>query len=229
MKITKHTFNVADELSFDVRAILRDGEPWFVAKDVAAALGYSNTADAVGKHCKRVSDIAIHDVSSKQRRNVKIIPESDLYRLAMRSRLESAEQFTDWVAEVVLPSIRKNGAYVYGQESLPEALQSDLAAAAVEALKVMENRIAIVCGAKHYSKDDQAKIAVAYRAAEAIMQAKGLDVFPYDSFAEQLVLLKVPHLKAFETSAMAKVNDAFKIDLYRKKLEKKHQHSFSSW
>lgn len=232
MNITKHTFNVTDELSFDVRVILRDGEPWFVAKDVANALGYSNTADAIGKHCKRVSDIAIHDVSSKQRRNVKIIPESDLYRLAMRSRLQSAEQFTDWVAETVLPSIRKYGVYASGMESLPELAKAEIAADTLDAVKAVENRIACVCYAKaSYTKKQWEDIGLAYCAAEAITQRRGEDdiLAFYKEFALQLTLYKVPFRACYEKNAMALFNEAFRIEQDFKKSLRKHQHSFSSW
>lgn len=108
--VITHVFN-----THNVRTVDVDGTPMFVAADVAKALGYSNTSDAIGKHCKKVSRNAIASVSSQQ---VSLIPESDVYRLVMRSKLESAEQFQDWVMETVLPSLRKDGGYVVQQESM---------------------------------------------------------------------------------------------------------------
>lgn len=88
-----------------------NGDVLFIAKDVAEALGYSNTRDAVSTHCKRQATVGIRDASSNQVRNVTAIPESDVYRLVMRSKLPSAEKFQDWVVETVLPAIRKTGSY----------------------------------------------------------------------------------------------------------------------
>lgn len=92
-----------------VRIVVRDGEPWFVAADVCEVLGYSNARAAVGQHCKGV---AKHDIPTAGGiQAVVIIPERDLYRLVMRSRLPQAERFEEWVVGEVLPSIRKTGSY----------------------------------------------------------------------------------------------------------------------
>lgn len=106
-----------NELGVNVRVIrLKGGEPYFVASDVAKALGYSNTRQAIIDHCRSVMkhDIGVNTgaVGSggnkvTQMMKVNIIPESDVYRLIMRSNLPSAEKFQDWVCEEVLPSIRK--------------------------------------------------------------------------------------------------------------------------
>lgn len=89
-----------------------NGEPWFVAADIARALGYSNTSDAIQRHCRGVvkHDTYEQGVSGNQALN--IIPEKDVYRLIMRSNLSEAEKFQDWVCEIILPSIRKHGAYM---------------------------------------------------------------------------------------------------------------------
>lgn len=85
------------------------GEPWFIAKDVAEALGYANTSKAINAHCKAVN--TCHTEMGGQVRAVQIIPERDLYRLVMKSKLPAAEQFEEWVVGQVLPSIRKTGAF----------------------------------------------------------------------------------------------------------------------
>jgi anti-repressor protein len=113
---------------YKVRCIIgEDGEPWFVAKDVAEALGYENTSEAIRDHCKRVvlvgglkmlgaSDYkGARDLGYSHNdvvRQYQIIPECDVYRLIMRSRLPAAQKFEEWVVGEVLPSIRKRGAYL---------------------------------------------------------------------------------------------------------------------
>ena len=92
-----------------VRTITIDNEPWFVAADVATALGYATPRDAIARHCKGV---AKHDTpTSSGIQSISYINEGDMYRLIMRSKLPSAEKFEDWVVSEVLPSIRKHGMY----------------------------------------------------------------------------------------------------------------------
>ena len=93
----------------DIRVVDQSGEPWFVAKDVAGVLGYSNTSKAVQTHCKAVESCPTE--MGGQVRYLQIIPERDVYRLIMRSKLPAAEQFEDWVVGEVLPTIRKTGGY----------------------------------------------------------------------------------------------------------------------
>lgn len=94
----------------EVRIFNKNGNPMFVASDVAKVLGYSNPQKAVRDHCKGVNDSFIPSNGGNQL--AKIIPESDVYRLVMRSNLPDAERFQDWVCNEVLPSIRKHGAYM---------------------------------------------------------------------------------------------------------------------
>ena len=99
-----------------VRVVEQNGEPWLVASDVAKALGYIDPAQAIRDNCKKVNKIT-QQVSTTDRVHIPpitflIIPESDVYRLVMRSNLPDAERFQDWVVEEVLPSIRKHGAYL---------------------------------------------------------------------------------------------------------------------
>jgi len=93
-----------------IRVVKKDDEVWFVGNDVAAALGYSLTAKAIRTHCKGVSEVDTPTAGGIQ--SVKIIPERDVYRLIMRSKLPSAQQFEEWVVGEVLPTIRKHGAYL---------------------------------------------------------------------------------------------------------------------
>ena len=117
-----------------VRTITIDNEIWFVATDIASALGYNNPRDAVSRHCRGVVK---HDTpTSSGVQSISYINEGDMYRLIIRSKLPSAEKFEDWVVNEVLPSIRKNGGYIAGQETLSD---EDLLA---KALLVAQNKIA---------------------------------------------------------------------------------------
>ncbi len=93
----------------NVRVVMIDGEPYFVAADVARVLGYSNPQEAVRDHCKGVRETLTPTKGGQQK--IKIIPERDVYRLVMRSKLPAAERFEEWVVGEVLPSIRKTGSY----------------------------------------------------------------------------------------------------------------------
>lgn len=98
-----------------VRAVIRDGEPWFVCADVAAALGYRDAANAarnLSAHQKADTQIVSTSSSgTEQARTVTLINESGLYRLVLRSRKPEAVAFSDWVTGEVLPAIRKTGRY----------------------------------------------------------------------------------------------------------------------
>lgn len=98
----------------EVRTITdENGDPWFVAIDVSKTLGYENPSKAILDHCKKANKISIPEIGYVI--PINIIPESDVYRLVMRSRLIKAEEFQDWVVEEVLPQIRKTGQYSHSQ------------------------------------------------------------------------------------------------------------------
>lgn len=104
------TVNLFNFEGFDVRVVLVDGEPWFSARDVAEGLGYSNPQKAVRDHCKSPRPVGVND-SFTLGPSANIIPERDVYRLVMRSKMPQAERFEEWVVSDVLPSIRKTGGY----------------------------------------------------------------------------------------------------------------------
>lgn len=89
----------------EIRIIMEDGKPLFCGKDVAEALGYSDTAKAIRMHCKGVAELSTPTAGGVQK--MKYIPEGDLYRLIAHSQLPDAERFESWVFDEVLPSIRK--------------------------------------------------------------------------------------------------------------------------
>lgn len=92
-----------------IRIIDENGEPWFVASEVAKVLGYTNPQKAIRDHCKGVNETFTPTSGGNQK--TKIIPESDVYRLILRSKLPQAEAFQDWVVCEILPAIRKTGRY----------------------------------------------------------------------------------------------------------------------
>lgn len=102
-----------------IRTIEQDGEPWFVGKDVAAALGYSKERNAIGTHVDEEDkkDARIQG-SLGGTQSMVVINESGLYSLVLSSKLPNAKKFKRWVTSEVLPSIRKNGGYLAGQESM---------------------------------------------------------------------------------------------------------------
>ena len=102
----------------NIRTIMIDGEPWFVGKDVAKALGYSNSRDAIAKHVDPEDKGVSKCDTLGGAQELAIINESGLYALIFGSKLKSAKAFKRWVTSEVLPSIRKHGAYM-----LPEVLQ----------------------------------------------------------------------------------------------------------
>ena len=104
-----------------IRVIEENGKYLFCGMDVAAALGYSNPRDALRRHCKGV--VKRDTLTEGGPQQLSFIPEGDVYRLIVHSKLPTAERFERWVFDEVLPSIRKHGAYVT-QEKLWEVATS---------------------------------------------------------------------------------------------------------
>ena len=104
-----------------VRTVMVKNEPWFVGKDVAEALGYSNTRDAMAKHVD-VEDkgVAKCDTPSGSQ-EMTVINESGLYSLVLSSKLPTAKKFKRWVTGEVIPAIRKHGAYMT-EDALEKAI-----------------------------------------------------------------------------------------------------------
>lgn len=108
----------------EIRTVVIGNEPWFVGKDVAAALGYADTAKAIKTHIDG-EDKGVGEIPTpKGKQPATIINESGLYSLIFGSKLESAKKFKRWVTSEVLPSIRKTGAY--GQRSLPMTIPEQI-------------------------------------------------------------------------------------------------------
>lgn len=119
-------FNFEDQ---QVRALTIDDQPYFVGKDVAEILGYSNTRDALAKHIddEDKNTVAIRDGNTKGNPNQVVINESGLYSLIMSSKLPTAKKFKHWVTSEVLPTIRKHGAYMTDQKAFEVTNKDGLA------------------------------------------------------------------------------------------------------
>ena len=120
-----------------IRTVEINGEPWFVGKDIAEVLGYSNTRDALQNHVDaedKTDGVAIRDSIGREQMPV-IINESGLYSLILGSRIPGAKKFKRWVTSEVLPQIRKTGGYQMPQ-TYSEALRA-LADKAEEADRLM--------------------------------------------------------------------------------------------
>lgn len=108
-----------------IRAVEIDGEPWMVGKDVAAALGYSDTDQALRKHVDDEDKLTRRIDGSGQNRNMTVINESGLYSLVLSSKLPGAKKFRRWVTSEVLPSIRKTGTYTAASKELQAIFMLD--------------------------------------------------------------------------------------------------------
>ncbi len=107
-----------------LRTIERDGEIWFVGKEVAEMLGYSNARNAVVNHVDSDDKLRTQIEYAGQRREVSLINESGLYSLILSSKLPAAKDFKRWVTSEVLPSIRKTGNYkIQSSKVTPEELE----------------------------------------------------------------------------------------------------------
>lgn len=116
--------NELQEFNFQgnqLRTVMIDSEPFFVGKDAATAIGYSNTRKAIRDHVKAKYQREERIVTPSGLQSMTVISEPGLYQLASESKLPSAGPFQDWVYEDVLPSIRKHGAYM-----TPETIEKAL-------------------------------------------------------------------------------------------------------
>ena len=102
----------------EIRTVTKNNKTYFAGSNVASALGYAIPHKAVQTHCKGVLKWNIPTKSGNQ--DVLFIPEGDVYRLIMRSKLPAAEKFESWVVDEVIPSIRKNGGYIANQENMTQ-------------------------------------------------------------------------------------------------------------
>lgn len=202
----KTFYNMATEIKLfsspqfgDVRTIITDdGKLMFVASDVAKALGYAVPQKAVSTHCKHCSKM---EHPTNKGTLINIIPESDLYRLTMKSQLPDAEKFQDWVCDEVLPSLRQKGIYSVVQplstaelilrqsqllvenerkmrelESKQEALASELEEVRQRTLTELEASTIVAYVTRNHIKLDVTKYGAMGRKATSLCKKRGIEV-----------------------------------------------------
>ena len=154
-----------------IRTVERDGEPWFVGKDVAAALGYSNSRKALADHVEPEDKdgVTIRDTIGRDQ-GATVINESGLYSLVLSSKLPTARKFKRWVTSEVIPTIRKHKAYM-----TPDKLE-----------EVLLNPDTLIQLAQNLKSEQEAR-----RAAEAKIEADHPKVLFADavSTSEQSILI----------------------------------------
>jgi prophage antirepressor-like protein len=105
----------------NIRIVIINHKEWFVAKDIATLLGYKDTINAIKQHCKKadkISNLIRGGVLPPLDLQTKLIPEGDVWRLIIKSRLPEAQKIEEWIMEEVLPSIRQTGSYSISKNSL---------------------------------------------------------------------------------------------------------------
>ena len=138
MEENKMTLFTNEELG-NVRALEIDGEPYFIGKDVATALGYTNTQKAIRDHVDNEDKLTERIVLSGQNREVVFINESGLYSLILSSKLPKAKEFKHWITAEVLPIIRKTGGYVNDTKQFVDYYFADCNTYGREAIALMLN------------------------------------------------------------------------------------------
>lgn len=149
-----------------VRVVEIDDEPWLVGKDVAAALGYSDADQALRKHVDDEDKLTRQFNGSGQNRCATVINESGLYSLVLSSKLPGAKKFRRWITSEVLPSIRKHGGYIAGQEQMSD--EELMAKALIMAQSKIAERDRQISDLKAKVELDAPKVAF----AEAVHEAK---------------------------------------------------------
>lgn len=104
----------------NIRVVVIENEPWFVAKDVAKVLGYVDTDQAIRKHVEKEDKLTRQFNGSGQNREMVIINQYAVYDLALSSKLEGAKQFKKWLTHEVIPSIEKTGQYIDSENKFEE-------------------------------------------------------------------------------------------------------------
>lgn len=121
----------------DVRALSIDGEPWFVGKDVALALGYTNPRKALADHVDAEDKGVTKRDTLGGKQDMTVINESGLYSLVLSSKLPSAKAFKRWITHDVIPTIRKTGGYVNDADKFVDAYFPELNEAQKSVLGIM--------------------------------------------------------------------------------------------
>lgn len=133
------------ENTAEIRVVEIEGNPWFVAMDVCKALDYNVKSDGTVNTTNALSGLRENEVitariSDNRGKAPKLISESGLYKLIMRSEKPEAQRFQDWVTRDVLPAIRKDGAYIMGEEKVATG-EMDEDAFVLKAIEILQRKI----------------------------------------------------------------------------------------
>lgn len=122
----------------EIRTVTIDGEPWFVGRDIAIALGYAKPENAIRDNVDEMDTLKQGILTNGGNQKMLIINEYGLYDLVLGSRLDSAKKFKRWITHDVIPSLRQNGGYIVGQETMTN--EQIIANALIVANKVIEEK-----------------------------------------------------------------------------------------
>ena len=168
-----------------IRTCMVDGETYFVGKDVASALGYTNTNQALIKHIDEEDKQTSRFEMGGQKYSMTIINESGLYSLILSSKLDSAKRFKRWVTSEVLPAIRQNGRYELQQQVFEVEQQN----------RALESRNAYLEDISAYQKPltDYARIILSSQQTVTVTQIAQDYGFTAVRFNELLMHLRIQH------------------------------------
>lgn len=167
----------------DLTVIERGGQPWFVAKDVCLAIGFNIKADGSVNTTHAVrnlapDELATHMLSGNRGKGSLIVSESGLYKLIMRSDKPEARAFQDWVTRVVLPAIRKDGAYVLGEEKVATG-EMDEDELVLKAMGIMQRKLERLAQEKAALQADNQRILPAAEVGQAVGQRSRIGVVEF--------------------------------------------------
>ena len=160
-----------------IRTTEINGEVWFVGKDVAEALGYTNPSKAISDHVNEDDKLNNDSLLSLGQRGGWLINESGVYSLIFGSKLESAKDFKHWVTKEVLPSLRKTGSYTL---TMPQVSKDELSVMA-EQSKVAKANIYLELSKKYGGNKEYAQILDAY----ATKSLEGKFILPLPKLEEK--------------------------------------------
>lgn len=195
--------------SHQIRTVIDDhGEPLFIAKDIAVALGYKDATNAIKQHCRGVAKHhPIADSLGRDQR-ARVIREPDLYRLIASSKLPTAQEFESLVFDEILPTIRKTGTYTAGNDQPAPAQNIDLPAIVREfkAAKSLATAIGL--------KGNQAVLS----ANKVVAQRTGTDCLEFMGVTH---LLAAPQDPEHTPTSLGKVSGGMSGASFNKLLDKK--------
>ena len=149
----------------EIRTMDEGGNPLFCAKDVATALGYANTNDAINRHCKGVGKLYPLQTDGGTQ-DTRFISEGDMYRLVASSKLEGAQRFESWIFDDVVPTIRRHGVYATPQTVEAMLADPDTMIRTLTALKAERERSALL-------SEDNARLLPKATAYDVAIEADG--------------------------------------------------------